>query len=107
MANLNTLKPIRTKNEARERGRNGGIASGKARREKKAFAALLLAILDTPMQELKNVCPRLAIVKGMILKAASGNIPAAAWVRDTAGEKPVAHTRNKKRDTVKVVLFGE
>lgn len=37
MANRNTsnLKPVRTKSEARERGRIGGIKSGEARREKK------------------------------------------------------------------------
>ena len=32
MANNENLKPVRTKREARERGRNGGIKSGEARR---------------------------------------------------------------------------
>lgn len=35
MANEHNLKPVRTKSEARERGRNGGKASGQARREKR------------------------------------------------------------------------
>lgn len=35
MAAKDHLVPVRTKHEASERGRNGGIASGKARREKK------------------------------------------------------------------------
>lgn len=35
MANEQNLRPIRTENEARKKGRNGGIASGIARREKK------------------------------------------------------------------------
>ena len=31
------LKPVRTKREAKERGRKGGIASGEARRAKRTF----------------------------------------------------------------------
>lgn len=83
------LKPVRTKEEAKRRGRAGGIASAAARREKKSFEATLKAILDTPMEELESLSPRLAICKGMIMKAAAGDKPAADWVRDTVGEKPV------------------
>lgn len=35
MHNQDNLQPVRSKEEARERGKNGGIASGKARREKR------------------------------------------------------------------------
>lgn len=35
--NINNLCPVKTKEEARERGRNGGIKSGRAKREKKLF----------------------------------------------------------------------
>lgn len=83
------LKPVRTKEEAKIRGRAGGIASAAARRERKSFEATLKAILDTPMEELESLSPRLAICKGMIMKAAAGDKPAADWVRDTVGEKPV------------------
>ena len=34
------LRPVRTKKEAKERGRNGGIASGKARRKKKLMSQI-------------------------------------------------------------------
>ena len=37
LANEGNLKPVRTKSEARERGRNGGKASGEARRRKKTM----------------------------------------------------------------------
>lgn len=83
------LKPVRTKEEAKRRGRAGGIASAAARRERKSFEATLKAILDTPMEELESLSPRLAICKGMIMKAAAGDKPAADWVRDTVGEKPM------------------
>lgn len=83
------LKPVRTKEEAKRRGRNGGLASARARAEKKTFKAMLSALMDVPMDELEEVSPRLAICKGMILKAAAGDKQAADWVRDTVGEKPV------------------
>ena len=35
MANESNLQPVRTESEARELGQRGGIASGKARREKR------------------------------------------------------------------------
>ena len=37
MANESNLKPVRSKEEARERGKAGGIKSGEVRRERKAF----------------------------------------------------------------------
>ena len=40
------LKPCRTPQEAKERGRNGGLASGKARREKKALRELVRLALE-------------------------------------------------------------
>jgi hypothetical protein len=36
--NIKNLKPVRTKDEAMERGKNGGIKSGKVRREKKIIS---------------------------------------------------------------------
>lgn len=45
MANPQNLKPVTTKSEARERGRAGGIASGKIRRERKAIAESLRLVL--------------------------------------------------------------
>lgn len=37
MAGVENLKPVQSKEEARERGHNGGIASGQARQKKKQF----------------------------------------------------------------------
>lgn len=75
------LKPVRTKEEAKIRGRAGGIASAAARRERKSFEATLKAILDTPMEELESLSPRLAICKGMIDQGA----PAPAGERGEKG----------------------
>lgn len=46
MSNENNLKPIRSKDEAREKGRKGGKASGKKRREQRTVRELLETILD-------------------------------------------------------------
>lgn len=40
------LKPVQTKDEARERGKAGGIASGAARRKKRDLRIALLALMD-------------------------------------------------------------
>lgn len=61
MHNEDNLRPVKTKEEARERGRRGGIASGKARRQKKDMKqrlqdALELAVVNpkvkTMMQQI-------------------------------------------------------
>ena len=55
MANEQNLKPIRTEREAREKGRNGGIASGQARREKKTIQKILADYLDNDVQSNKSL----------------------------------------------------
>lgn len=45
------LKPVLTKEEAKRRGRNGGIASGKARREKADLKKLLNIALTMPIKD--------------------------------------------------------
>lgn len=51
MANEQNLKPIRTESEARKKGRNGGIASGIARREKKTIQKILNDFLSTAAKD--------------------------------------------------------
>ena len=46
MANEKNLKPVRTKSEARERGKKGGEASGRSRREKKTIQNILTTFLN-------------------------------------------------------------
>lgn len=98
------LQPVRTKEEAKKRGKNGGIASGKARREKKMFRETLEAILGMPMKDGKdvsvddiksfaaikgqNISVQEAILIAQIQKAMKGDTRAAEYVRDTIGENP-------------------
>ena len=48
------LNPVRTEGEAREKGRKGGIASGRKRAERKAIAETLDILLRLPMQNGKS-----------------------------------------------------
>ena len=45
------LVPVRSVDEARERGRNGGKASGEARRRKKTMRQLAEALLDSKVTD--------------------------------------------------------
>lgn len=51
MANPENLRPVRTPEEAKERGRNGGIKSGKVRRAKKKRREIVSQVLDAPLSE--------------------------------------------------------
>lgn len=88
MANEKNLKPVtlRSKNEAREIGKKGGIASGKARRMKKTFKELLKIALEMSTKSGNTNAEE--IVVSMIRKAQSGDVKAFEAIRDTIGEKP-------------------
>ena len=80
MASINNLKPVRTKEEARKRGKNGGKASGEARRERKALKEELLLLLSKG-----NTQEKLSLA--LIKQAINGNTKAFEVIRDTIGEK--------------------
>lgn len=104
MANEENLKIIRTESEARERGRNGGIASGKARREKKAIKDIVELVLQMPLQEGKktsvenikslasaggkNISVQEALVLKLTQKALKGDIKALRLLLEMAGQDP-------------------
>ena len=104
MANEENLKTPTTK-EARERGAKGGVASGKARREKKLMRETLETLLGMPLKngksasvedikslaavKGKNISVQEAILIAQVQKAMKGDTRAAEYVRDTIGQKPV------------------
>ena len=95
----------RTKEEQKAIARKGGIASGKARREKKLMRETLDIILSMPMKngknadvesirsfaalKGKNISVQEAILIAQVQKAMKGDTKAAEYVRDTIGQKPV------------------
>lgn len=77
-SNLVSLKD-RTTEEQREIARQGGIASGKARKEKKLFREEIEKQLGSSIAD---------IIKATIEESKKGNIQASTFLRDTIGEKP-------------------
>jgi hypothetical protein len=88
MANSGNLKPIRTKSEAREKGKKGGEKSGESRRERKKLKELLELCLQLNDEEIgfKN---DYAMTVALIKKAVKGDVSAYLAIRDTLGEKPI------------------
>ncbi len=87
MANEQNLKPVKSKKEARERGRKGGLASGEARRKRKTLKEeLLLMLSDGDIQEKISI----ALINEAINGNNAGSVTKAFEViRDTIGERPV------------------
>ena len=82
MANEQNLKPVSSKEEARERGRKGGLASVEARRKRKTLKEELLLMLED--EELQQ-----SVAIALIKQAQNGNVKAFGMLRDTIGEAPV------------------
>lgn len=85
------LKPVRSKEEAKERGQKGGKASGEARRKKKELRECLEILLDKEMKSRsgETMTGAEAISAKLFEKALHGDIKAFEVIRDTAGQKPV------------------
>lgn len=95
----------RTTNEQQEIARQGGIASGEARRKKKTMQEIAKYILNMSIQQGKKYSieeiQNLAEVKGknisvdeaillkQVEKALKGDLSSATFIRDTAGQKPI------------------
>lgn len=87
-----------TPEERSANGRQGGVASGEAKRKKKTMRAVMQAMLDCTMPEAEKAAAlqalgfdgtfRDGITLAMIEKAAKGDVEAGRFVRDTIGEKP-------------------
>lgn len=71
MANEKNLKPVKTKSEARERGRNGGIKSGQVRREKRTIQQILKTITDgdtTTLSQFASIARKLGLENDKSIK---------------------------------------
>lgn len=88
-----------------EEATRGGIASGKARREKKSMQELAKLILNLSMKngevhsveniqsladiQGKNLTVDQAILLKQVEKALKGDLQSATFIRDTSGNKPI------------------
>ena len=113
MPNEQNLIPMdkRSQKEARELGREGGRASGEARRRKKSLREAAELYLSLPVSDKRawnklakdGVAPedvdnQMAIIAGLSIKAAKGDAKAAKVLFDLIGDQ------SKTEDEVKVVI---
>lgn len=104
MANEENLKPFdsnQSREEAKKNGRKGGIASGEARRAKKTMKEMLDYLLEKEIENSRTgeqVTYREAILTSCIKKAIKGDVKAAQFIRDTAGEAPITKTELSGKD---------
>lgn len=94
------LHPVRSSEEAKELGRKGGIASGKARRAKRDSKEAARLILDLPVSgpnesnlkalgiDEEDFSNRVALFARAYVKAMAGDINAMRFLVEIAGETP-------------------
>lgn len=109
MATTENLNKITSVDEARKKGRKGGIKSGKVRKERKAMKETAEMILGltlkdgtvTDLEDIqsmaaasgKNITVQDAIILKQAQKALKGDIRAAEFIRDTSGNRPTNEQR--------------
>ena len=101
MPNEKNLIPMdqRSKSEARELGRNGGIASGVSRRRKRSLKDAADLYLSLPVSDRKmwnkisrrgvdpeDIDNQMAMIIGLTMAATAGNAKAAKVIVDLLGE---------------------
>ena len=114
MANEQNLIPAskRSKSEARENSKKGGIESGKSRRRKKALRLALKEAVSMRLNELPEDMRAAimatvgitddaqtvadAVIGGIILSACGGSAPMARLLLDTIGESMEARMRERE-----------
>lgn len=111
MPNEQNLVPIQSTEEARERGRKGGIASGVSRRRKRSLREAVDLYLSLPVANRKkwnaiakegvdpdDVDNQMAMIIGLTQAAINGDAKAAKLLFDLVGDQ------SGESDEVKVVI---
>ena len=106
MANEQNLKKIKTTERARELGRIGGIKSGEAQRKRKEMRETLRELLNMGASEAdkaaislhtdEQITNRMLLCISMMDKAIKGDVRAAEFIRNTAGEEPISKLDEEK-----------
>lgn len=107
------LQPVRTKEEARERGRNGGIASGVARRRKRALREAIDLYLSLPLADSNrkkklaetgladdDIDNQMSIIMGLAKAAERGDPKAATVLFNQIGPEQKEDSALEKLDEI-------
>lgn len=89
-----------TKSNASQKGKKGGVASGKAKRDRKLLRDCLEVLLETKIKD-KNgtvMTGAEAMAAKIFQMALKGDLKAWELVRDTAGQKPIEKVLNANID---------
>ena len=105
--NPENMNPCRSKEEAIERGRKGGINSGKARRNKAMLRDCLQVLMEKKMldENGKKITGAEALSVEVFQKALAGDMKAWELLRDTVGQKPV--DKVEQTNTNITIDFGD
>ena len=107
LAKISEKTRFKTGSEQVKIARLGGIASGKAKRERKTLREELEFLLSKQLKNNKgeDISTREAISTAMIGQAIKGNVKAFIAIRDTIGEKPTEKTQTELTLTQALVEF--
>lgn len=107
LAKISEKTRFKTGSEQVKIARLGGIASGKAKRERKTIREELEFLLAKQLKNNKgeDISTREAISTAMIGQAIKGNVKAFIAIRDTIGEKPTEKMQTELTLTQALVEF--
>ena len=95
---------MRTKEEQRKIARQGGIASGKKRRDNRAMREVLKSLLEMPSSGIEGVSNIEHVCLSMLDAAQAGNVKAAQFIRDTIGEQPVQKMEDVTQEPLDITI---
>ena len=97
--NNGNLTPIRTTSEAREKGQRGGIASGKARQEKRKMRQILTELLANA--EVGSEHSKESLALSLIRRAEQGDVKAFEVIMRFIGEMPTKDQQERTDEEIK------
>ena len=96
--NNQNLKPIQSTDEAREKGKLGGIKSGEVRREKRKLRKILTELLENPQDDDMS---KEGIAVALVKKAMTGDIKAIETIMKIIGEMPTPAMQTRTDEEIK------
>ena len=92
MAGINNLNPVRTTKEAKARGKQGGIASGIAKRKKKLLSEIYAEVIAELYQEdIKKGTGSRFIIKEILKRKDSSSVSMWREIREGTEGSKVKH----------------
>ena len=92
MAGINNLNPVRTTKEAKARGKQGGIASGIAKRKKKLLSEVYAEVIaDLYQEDIKKGTGSRFIIKEILKRKDSSSVSMWKEIREGTEGSKVKH----------------